>query len=872
MSHDEQSSGPTNGPIDEREELLAAAEAVADGTAPKLADDDLSHEDQRVLANLERIAGLQAQFQAIDFDRTPASAGGTGSPPPSESFRWGHLQTLELIGSGSFGEVYRAFDQTLQRDVALKLRRLDRRDDTTRREYIEEARRLARVRHPNVLAVHGADVHDGRVGLWSDLISGETAEHLLARRTMKREELLALAEQLTAALEAVHATGLVHGDVKASNIMLESEGRPILMDFGAGYDLSASGGSDSRAGSPLSMAPELFEGNSPSPRSDIYALGVLLYRLSTGQYPIEAKSFNELRDAHRARAREPRGQLPQASDRVVARLTAPLLDPRPEERPTARELAGRIKDLREAPRRTRRRIAVAVVVASLAIGTTAATIGYVTSRRSEKAAIQAQHDAERATAFLTDVLASPGGTQLGVNVRVVDALELAIASAEHQLADRPVLQARVLRSIASAYHGLGRCEDAAPLYERSASRFANELGAESIAHIDALLGYARCRTLLQADADMSLERAFTLSRSHEPGSQIRTYANVYKAERRISEGDLAAGRQLLEEAIADLDPSEQTSAHRLAAIQTLSHVEVLEGNYTLARELLEEALEGTRNLYGDRDTRTLRNYRELGRVLDRMGLSHEAIMILERARAIAIELTGEDGEPTTYVTSALANNLYSVGRVEEALALNERLLELTIDRRGANSEAWLTIAVNLANQYKEVGRKTEAEALYRRCIELSATRPIGESAAFMARHNLAELLFEERRYSEAQTFAFEARARIPDLPVDHLFVLVTESLLGAIDVGLGNFSIGTQRIAEQLESARRVLGERHPNTLEIQAAHAQGLWALGQQEAALAELENTLEARRAILGEEHYRTQQSAELLAEWRQAAAAVQ
>src|SRR6185503_5449467 len=104
-------------------------------------------------------------------------------------FTWGFLFALEKIGDGSFGEVWRAWDPTLEREVALKLRRLApapegthplaRTSDPETRRWVDEARKLARVRHPNVLVVHGAAEHDGRAGLWTELVRGETLEHRL---------------------------------------------------------------------------------------------------------------------------------------------------------------------------------------------------------------------------------------------------------------------------------------------------------------------------------------------------------------------------------------------------------------------------------------------------------------------------------------------------------------------------------------------------------------------------------------------------------------------------------------------------------------------------------------------------------------------
>lgn len=295
-------------------------------------------------------------------------------------FTWGPLEVRALLGSGSFGDVFRAFDPMLQREVALKLRRSSPMaapggiQGEQVDAHLEEARRLARVRHPNVLAVHGIETHSGRDGIWTDLVEGETLDRVLERSgPLPREMLTRVGVDLCRALSAVHAAGLVHGDVKAANAMLDVQGRTILMDFGSG-DESISGNADSDdiqeetpnastgaerespaakspvsdsnrrpiQGTPVAMAPELFDGIAASPSSDLYALGILLYRLATGRYPFRGRTVDELlaalRRQHALRLEEARPDLPAAFAHVVHRT----LSPSPEGRPSSAEELGRL--------------------------------------------------------------------------------------------------------------------------------------------------------------------------------------------------------------------------------------------------------------------------------------------------------------------------------------------------------------------------------------------------------------------------------------------------------------------------------------------------------------------------------------------------
>jgi len=260
-----------------------------------------------------------------------------GSKPPTPLETWGHLKILERLGEGTFGEVYRAFDESLRVHVALKLLKCSvAADSPEAKRFLEEGRRIARVRHPNVLVVHGVGEHQGRLGLWMDLVDGDSLEELLRLRgPFGTREAAGFGIDLCHALAAVHRAGVVHRDVKTSNVVREKGGRIILLDFGSGKNIPVKGkgspGGDIY-GTPFAMAPEQLRGEAPKPATDIYALGVLLYRLVSGHYTVEASRIEELynkvvnREAVPLRDRRP--DLPPEFIHVVERA----LDPNPERR------------------------------------------------------------------------------------------------------------------------------------------------------------------------------------------------------------------------------------------------------------------------------------------------------------------------------------------------------------------------------------------------------------------------------------------------------------------------------------------------------------------------------------------------------------
>jgi eukaryotic-like serine/threonine-protein kinase len=250
-----------------------------------------------------------------------------GAEDASAPATWGSLRILERVGRGRFGDVYRAWDPSLDREVALKL--LRQRDiESIDREVIEEGRLMARVRHPNVVTIHGAQRIDGRTGLWMEFIEGRTLEAELEERgPWSAAEVIEVGTQLCRALAAVHDAGLVHRDVKAQNVLRDARGRVVLGDFGTGYVIEEGRAVPAGlAGTPAYLAPEIFEGAAATVRSDIYSLGVLLFRLCTGTYPVVGPSLKDIRAGHREQRRTDlatsRSDLPRSLTAAIERAIA----------------------------------------------------------------------------------------------------------------------------------------------------------------------------------------------------------------------------------------------------------------------------------------------------------------------------------------------------------------------------------------------------------------------------------------------------------------------------------------------------------------------------------------------------------------------
>jgi RIO-like serine/threonine protein kinase len=288
---------------------------------------------------------------AVDYEQTTlANASPAPAAADSSPHTWGKYRLTTKVGEGSYGSVYRAWDSELERDVAIKI--LHRRVGDTRlkERLLQEGRALAKIRHNNVVNVLGIEAHGDRVGLCMEFVRGKTlADIVRGQGPLSAPEAVLIGLDLCRALSAVHRAGYIHRDVKAKNVMRDDTGRIVLMDFGTGRTADARGKND-RTGTPLYMAPEVIEEGEASARSDVYSLGVLLYHLVTGDYPVNAHTIDELREAHARRDHrwlsELRPDLPVGFMQIVEKAIALDVD---ERYANASELLAALSGLKIGP-------------------------------------------------------------------------------------------------------------------------------------------------------------------------------------------------------------------------------------------------------------------------------------------------------------------------------------------------------------------------------------------------------------------------------------------------------------------------------------------------------------------------------------------
>ncbi len=212
----------------------------------------------------------------------------------------GRYKILKVLGSGSMGSVFLAHDSQLDRQVALKVPRLehDSTGELSQRLY-REARAAATLNHPNICPIYDVSEHEGTCFIAMGYVSGQPlAAYVASKKRQPEREAAKVVRKIALALEEAHAHGILHRDLKPTNIMIDKRGEPIVMDFGVAcwFDdrtqtrLTQQG---ALVGTPAYMSPEQIEGRTKiGPASDIYSLGVLLYQILTGRCPFEGTVLN----------------------------------------------------------------------------------------------------------------------------------------------------------------------------------------------------------------------------------------------------------------------------------------------------------------------------------------------------------------------------------------------------------------------------------------------------------------------------------------------------------------------------------------------------------------------------------------------------
>jgi serine/threonine protein kinase len=327
-------------PADERRDFLAAECG---------GDDDVRREVEGFLGAHEGAGSFL--IDAVFGNRSTIGSGDAGvevGPSLSAGMCLGPYEIIEAIGRGAMGEVYRARDQRLGREVAVKVLPRAMATDALRvARFEQEARAAAAVRHRNIVAVHDAGRHDGLPFLVTELLHGESLEARLARGPIPLAEALAWAVQIAGGLVAAHERGIVHRDLKPANLFLTTGGQIKILDFGVAKVIHT--GETARGfatmpgmvlGTAGYMSPEQVRADPVDARSDQFSLGCVLYELLTGQAPFRRPTAIQTMAAVLDDEPRPLAEVDARVPRVVASIVERCLAKDPAHRyASTRDLA-----------------------------------------------------------------------------------------------------------------------------------------------------------------------------------------------------------------------------------------------------------------------------------------------------------------------------------------------------------------------------------------------------------------------------------------------------------------------------------------------------------------------------------------------------
>lgn len=644
-------------------------------------------QDPRVVRNLARIDRLVKAFH---------TASEPGPQRREPLFLWRHLEVEGKLAEGSFGQVYRAWDPALQRAVALKLVPSDARSEARHRLMIAEARRLARARHPNVLAVHGADTFDDRTGIWTDLLEGRTLQDRIEHAgPLAGDSLVALAIPLADALATLHAKSIVHGDIKPANIMIEPNGSPVLVDFGAVHGKVEEG---TRYGSPLTMAPEQFAGSPPTPASDLYAFGVVLYYALTGDYPFTGQSFDTLGAEKASQVGDMRKRVPHVWRKLVRRL----LDADPEKRGDPRELATTLHRIRTAKTRRRRKTAVASVIGALSVATVFSLVAYRAADQSRLRVEQMKNViVESAEASLPEQQQS-GAALVTLYEELAERIETRLKNSPSALAEMRIVAARGLSEFGRHRRALAIAEAGVELLDASSPRAHSKLATAWI-----------------------------------------TVASLRKEI-----GDLAGAERAVDSALSHLDrtTSPATLSSRISAYGQLGNLRGRWGDWRGYVQAHKNVLAQRTELYGPEAIETAVDHHNLSVGYHAVGEYALALEHGDRARDLLTQAEAEESLRMGIVESGRANALINLNRFSEAQAALDAARKLQ-DRSLPSSHSRVrNLALIQGRLWLHAGDYDAAEATLRALANESDANETLRSAAHIS---LADLLAESSRWRAA---------------------------------------------------------------------------------------------------------------------------
>ncbi len=745
-----------------------------------------------------------------DPDATIASLG----PQPAPVARHlpasiGGYRIIRLLGEGGMGAVYEAEQDRPRRLVALKVIKSAWASPELLRRFEQEFQTLGRLHHPGIAQIYEAGTADTAFGnqpfFAMEIIHGKPLVTYAAAAKLNTRQRLALMIQICEAVQHAHERGIIHRDLKPGNILVDDSGQPKILDFGLARvtdcDVQATRQTDmgQLLGTLPYMSPEQVtaDPSAVDTRSDVYALGVILYELLAGKLPYHlSRHLPEVVQTIQQVDPAPLSHISRAYRGDIETIVAKALEKDKarryssasdfaadiqrylEDRPITAKAASTSYQLQKFARRHKALVASVVAVFLVLAAATAV---------STRQAIRANRAAETAEAlnnFLqNDLLAqASASTQSGQSttpdpdLKVRTALDRAAERITGKFDKQPQVEAAIRDTIGRTYIDLG----------------------------------------LYPEARKQEERALDLHRRVEGTENPKT----------------------------------------LQTMSSLGRAAGLQGKYAEAETLLSQTVEIMRRVLGPEHPDSLSAMYNLAAVYNNQGKYAQAEALLRQVLEARRRVLGPEHRSTLASMNGLANSYHEQGKYAQAEALYTQILETSRRVLGREHPNTLLAMSNLALNYDMEGKFTEAEELFRQALEIRR-RVLGPEHpdTLMSMQYLASAYSDQGDNAQAEPIfsqTLEIRRRL--LGPEHPDTLLSMTNLASIYHSEGKYAQAESLGTQTLEIMRRVLGPEHPDTLWRMNNLANVYSSQGKYVQAEALLRQVLEARRRVLGPEHPNT------------------
>lgn len=654
--------------------------------------------------------------------------------------RLGRYRIIEKVGAGGMGEVYRAARDDGQYEQAVALKLLKPEAASQIKRFESERQFLAGLEHPGIARlIDGGVSEDGRPYMVMEFIDGIPLLDYCDQHELGLHPRLALFEQACAAVEYAHSQLIVHRDLKSGNILVDKNGRVKLLDFGVAKLLPAGGWNTEDTPTrhapltPDHAAPEQLKGQRITTATDVYALGVVLYRLLSGQSPWKSMSGLPVAQAIRSVLDEdapPMSALAGEAAPVPVRLlqgdlqaiVGRALRKAPSDRyatvtalredlrkfSTSEAIDARRGEFGYRARRWLFRHRAPVGVAALVWVLLAAFSLRLAqeNRRVVEAHAQAEQEARSARALTSYVsglfeLVSPSQLQ-GRTIEPREMLDRGLDSLDAMTESGELARAQLYRVISQAYGMLGLPEDAWKTAERGLEQTASDSQPDLLLRAQAAIAWYQMRDFEAARDRLAEVLRTPKDRWTDP--ELRTQAQAALAMARLQLGQREQAAAELEAALATM-PDTAPDVWRARLWQPLAVARILGGDVDEALMLETQALAAYQQAHGELHPRTLDSLASMATLSHYANRNDQALAWAEKALPLAEQLLGEQASPTLRIRTTLANILSALGDVHAAIEQQVALLAASADSPGpAQADAWL----NLATDQVLIGQYTQA--------------------------------------------------------------------------------------------------------------------------------------------------------------------